>query len=351
VSSLNKLTLILVATQAVCLLTGLWIHDRLDAETKRWLAESQLPAAAGSSQPSTTRTGTEFDAPHSWALFSISYVWICGLQSAVAFLLLYRFRGEETKQQKRIEEEALQQVAHLVKTRDAVMFGLAKLAESRDPETGQHLERISLYSTRLATAMRRHPKFRGRVSPAFVRSIGISSALHDIGKVGVEDSILLKPGQLTPGERYRMQIHPTIGSECIREIELRLGKSNFLEMAREIALCHHERWDGQGYPAGLAGEEIPLAARVVAIADVYDALSSRRVYKEAVPHERCVEIIQEEAGTQFDPALVEIFLEVQHDLREIAQRLASNHEAPSPHGLEPSLAGEKYDHDLTAVPC
>ena len=129
--------------------------------------------------------------------------------------------------------------------------------------------------------------------------IGISSALHDIGKVALEDSVLLKPGELTSSERFKMQLHVEVGAESIREIERRLGTSNFLEMAREIANSHHERWDGAGYPTGLAGENIPLAARIVAIADVYDALSARRVYKEPFPHSECVEIIRREAGRQF----------------------------------------------------
>ncbi len=116
-----------------------------------------------------------------------------------------------------------------------------------------------------------------------------------------------------------MQLHATIGGQCVRDIEARLGNSNFLQMAREIALCHHERWDGTGYPKRLAGNKIPLAARIVAIADVYDALSNRRVYKEAFPHEKCVEIIKDGAGKSFDPEIVAVFLELQSEFREIAQ--------------------------------
>jgi HD-GYP domain-containing protein (c-di-GMP phosphodiesterase class II) len=203
-----------------------------------------------------------------------------------------------------------------------MIFGLAKLTESRDPDTGNHLERIARYSTRLAEALRRRPGYAERISPAFVRLIGISSALHDIGKVGISDSILLKPGTLDPEERSAMERHAVIGGQCLREIELKLGSSNYLEMAREIAFHHHERWDGKGYPDGLQGKEIPLAARIVAIADVYDALSTRRVYKEAFPHQECVEIISEQAGGQFDPALVEVFLRIQEEYEEIALRYA-----------------------------
>ena len=208
----------------------------------------------------------------------------------------------------------------MLRTRDAVIFGLARLTESRDLETGNHLERISIYSTRLASAARRDPRFYNQITPSFVKLIGISSVLHDIGKVGIRDSILLKPGKLERQERPLMQLHAAIGGKCIREIESRLGKSNFLTMAREIAFNHHERWDGRGYPKGLAGDEIPLAARIVAIADVYDALSTKRVYREALPHEKCVEMIRSQAGRQFDPALVEIFLKVESEFREIAQQ-------------------------------
>ena len=150
--------------------------------------------------------------------------------------------------------------------------------------------------------------------------IGVNAALHDIGKVGIEDAILLKPGKLTADERRRMQEHTTIGERCLAEIERRLGACNFLQMARDIVLCHQERWDGSGYPNGLMKTRIPLAARIVAIADVYDALASRRVYKPALPHEECVAIIRAEAGKQFDPEMVETFLKVEKTFREINRR-------------------------------
>ena len=136
---------------------------------------------------------------------------------------------------------SLERYSDLLRTRDAVIFGLARLAESRDPETGDHLERVALYATRLASALRRDPRYRGQLTSSFVKLIGISSALHDIGKVGVEDSILLKPGELEEAERRMMQLHAEIGGKCVCEIESRLGRSNFLQMAREIAFCHHER--------------------------------------------------------------------------------------------------------------
>jgi hypothetical protein len=254
------------------------------------------------------------------ALSLLTFVWTWALLGVLAYMLLARFHDEAEKDRARSVAEGLKQRQDLIRTRDAVVFGLAKLADSRDPDTGDHLERISVYSTLLATVLRRHPKYGKQVTPAFVRLIGISSALHDIGKVGVGDQILLKPGALTSDERAQMQSHAVIGGDCLREIEQRLGSSNFLQMAREIALAHHERWDGGGYPKGLRGEEIPLSARIVAIADVYDALSSRRVYKEPRAHAECIETIHKAAGTQFDPELVDVWLTIAPKFAEVAQR-------------------------------
>lgn len=290
-------------TQAVCLALGLWVRER-------FLASLQ-------------QAGDVDMARDGWILQIISFVWIAGIQAATVGILLHRsFRSH--KEQFQVQQESSVAAAReLVRTRDAVIFGLAKLSESRDPETGRHLERISLYSVKLASALRNHPKFRGEITPAFIRTIGVSSVLHDIGKVGIADSVLLKPGKLTPEERSHIQIHTQLGADCIREIERQLGNSEFLHMAKEIAMSHHEWWDGSGYPQGLKGEQIPLAARIVSIADVYDALSVNRVYKEAYPHERCVEEIREGAGTHFDPMLVDVFLRIESDFRLIARRFAA----------------------------
>jgi hypothetical protein len=263
------------------------------------------------------------DSADQRAVHLLTFCWIAGLQGLASWLLLTRMQGEQDREKNRSLEESLIRARDLVRTRDAVIFGLAKLAESRDPETGHHLERIALYSTRLASALRRHPRFHRIATTSFVRSIGISSALHDIGKVGVEDSILLKPGPLTTEERKRIEEHTGYGGDCIRQIQQRIGDPAFLEMAREIALHHHERWDGTGYPDGLSREQIPLAARIVAIADVYDALSVRRVYKAPFPHEACVAKIRSESGKHFDPDLVEVFLSIQSQFREIADRFVA----------------------------
>lgn len=261
----------------------------------------------------------------------LTLVWIGGLQSIAAYLVLTRLLSESSRNQEQSQLRLLSREKDLVRTRNAVIFGLAKLAEYRDRETGQHLERIALFATCLATALRRDPRFREAVSSTFVKTIGISSVLHDIGKVGLPDSILRKEGPLTPLERKRMQSHTAIGAECIRQIEQRLGNCNFLQMARQIALGHHERWDGSGYPNGIAGGEIPLAARVVAIVDVYDALVSKRCYKEAMPQQQCVSMIVESAGSHLDPSLVEVFRRVEPQFWEIASRYADR----KPAGKEP----------------
>jgi HD-GYP domain-containing protein (c-di-GMP phosphodiesterase class II) len=303
---------VLAVTQAACLAAGLWIQQQFLTALSRDEGVSAAVAVAGSSAHAENRL----------AAHALAYLWIVGLQAGTAWLVMSRMHGEQERLHTQSQEESLLRAREVLRTRDAVIFGLAKLAESRDPDTGHHLERIALYSTRLATAMRRHPKFRNVVTRSFVNSIGISSALHDIGKVGVDDAVLLKPGPLTSDEYRRIQQHAVIGGECIRQIQRRVGDPMFLELSREIAMYHHEKWDGQGYPQGLAGEEIPLAARIVAIADVYDALSVRRVYKDPYPHEVCVEKIRRDAGRHFDPEIVEVFLTIQHQFQEIAARFA-----------------------------
>jgi HD-GYP domain-containing protein (c-di-GMP phosphodiesterase class II) len=325
---------VLSCVQACCLAAGLWASQRFQAAHAQWEATQQANSAAlGAPLP---------DAGQNWsaeraALHVFGYLWLLVPQIIVSWLLFSRMQGTHERHRQQSREDALRASRELLMTRDAVVFGLAKLAESRDSDTGLHLERIALYSTRLAAAMRRQPRYRDVVDADFVSNIGVSSALHDIGKVGVEDSILLKPGRLTHDEHFRIQSHVQLGAECIRQIQRRLAGSEFLDMAREIALYHHERWDGRGYPVGLSGAEIPLAARVVAVADVYDALRTRRVYKEALPHDECVRIIREDAGTHFDPDLVDVFLSIQQQFREISERFQdqsrgdlSNRARPAP---------------------
>ncbi|TWU14954.1 Cyclic di-GMP phosphodiesterase response regulator RpfG [Symmachiella macrocystis] len=251
---------------------------------------------------------------------SLALLWTCTSLGICTYMIGSRIGDAFEKSQLNAETDTLQKAQSLLRTQDAVIFGLANLAESRDPETGEHLQRIALYATALAQSLRNKPKFRDVVDEEFVRLIGTGSALHDIGKVGIEDAILRKPGRLSNDERKEIQRHPLIGSECLLKIERRLGASNFLQMAREIAHSHHEWWNGSGYPDNLIGNEIPIAARIVAIADVYDALATRRVYKPDLPHIACVGFIERGRGTQFDPDLVDAFLEVEQQFRRIAEQ-------------------------------
>lgn len=320
----------LILAQVLCLAIGLWVHEGFVVSI---LEHEQAHSGSGPSASSESASAVSQIEGVLPTMRWIALVWIGGLQTALAYLILSRAFLQSSETQTRSAELSLQRDNDLLRTRNAVIFGLAKLAEARDPDTGYHLEKIACYSTILAKALRRSPRYRSQVTPVFIRQIGISSALHDIGKVGVEDAVLLKPGQLTKEERSRMQKHAEAGGECIREIERRLGNCNFLQLAREIAFCHHERWDGQGYPGNLSGEDIPLAARIVAIADVYDALSSRRIYKEPFPHEKCIEIIREESGKQFDPEVVEIFLTIEQDFRDIARRFAGQSEDEGEYSL------------------
>lgn len=209
-----------------------------------------------------------------------------------------------------------------LETRDVAIFALAKLAESRDTDTGEHLERVRRYSKCLAERLADDSPYSHLVDDRFVRLVYLTSPLHDIGKVGVPDSVLLKPGRLNDDEFAVMKTHAEIGAETLRAALERYPDAGFLRMAHDIAATHHERWDGRGYPEGLSGTDIPLCGRIVALADVYDALSSRRVYKEAFTHTVACSMIADEAGSHFDPIIVEAFLEVTDDFARIRQEHA-----------------------------
>ncbi len=209
--------------------------------------------------------------------------------------------------------------AHAAKISDtqiAMMFALAKLAESRDGETGRHLERIRESCGTLAFEVGKLPAYANKVDNAWIRDFMNASPLHDIGKVGIPDAILLKPGRLTAEEKAVMETHTTIGAMTLRAVAERHPGNEFLEFGIEVAWSHHERWDGKGYPRGLAGTEIPLSARILSVADTYDAVRSRRVYKSTEPHEKAVGIILSERGKQFDPDIVDVFVGIEDRFRE-----------------------------------
>ncbi len=203
-------------------------------------------------------------------------------------------------------------------SRDAVIFAMAKLAESRDDDTGKHLERICRYVEILA---KRLAESRPEIDPEWVRTVTLTAALHDIGKVGIPDAVLCKPGKLSDEERKVIQKHATIGGDTLLAVKRHMTQDTFLVTATEIAFAHHERWDGSGYPFGLAREDISLAARIVAVADVYDALTSERVYKKAMAHEDAAAAIVKGSGSHFDPAVVEAFKVTQNAIRATAEEL------------------------------
>ena len=196
----------------------------------------------------------------------------------------------------------------LFETRDIVIFSMAKLAESRDPETGNHLERIRHYSKTLAQAIKQLNLKAKEINQSIIDNIFLTSPLHDIGKIGIPDYILLKPGRLDDEEFKIMKTHSTIGFQTLNAALQKYPKADYLKMSAEIALSHHEKYDGTGYPQQLKGDEIPLAAHIVALADVYDALVNKRVYKEAYPHDVAKSIIIEEKDTHFNPLFVDAFL-------------------------------------------
>jgi HD-GYP domain-containing protein (c-di-GMP phosphodiesterase class II) len=211
-------------------------------------------------------------------------------------------------------------IRQLSSSRDAVIHGMARLAESRGGDIGGHLDRICAYSQLLSERLFGRPGYLGQVSDEWVATLTRAAALHDIGKVGIPDRILLKPGTLDEDEFRVMKTHARLGAEILQDLMVTHGAFPMLEMGTEIALGHHERWDGGGYPQGLFGRNIPLAARIVALADVYDALTSKRVYKAAWSRDETLSQMAGLAGSHFDPDLVSIFLQDADELERIRRR-------------------------------
>ncbi len=236
-------------------------------------------------------------------------------------------------------------VRQIVLSQEATIEGFAAMAEFRDPETGGHIKRIQYFVKALAEQLRRIPDSPARLDEVTVELLYKTALLHDIGKIGVPDNVLLKPGPLTGKERAIMQRHTELGAHVIGIIVSKLGQNEFLRIAGEIALSHHEKWDGAGYPQHLAGEQIPLSARLMAVADVYDALVSRRVYKPAYSHDQAVTIIREGSGSHFDPMVVDAFLEIEDEFERIALRFADDWKPLTSSAHESSLWGLKLSHN------
>jgi CHASE2 domain-containing sensor protein len=267
----------------------------------------------------------------SWVLLAYRQVFIPPLLPVVTLAVVFtvltsmRFLSADRQVRERTRKLAL--------TQDAIIQSLAALTETRHHETGGHIQRTRHYIRVLAGRLQAHPDFRALLDDATVDLLFRLAPLHDIGKVGVRDRILLKPDRLTPEEYDEMKRHTLYGSETIRLAKRMMGEDAFFQVADDLVLNHHERWDGTGYPAGLRGKAIPLPGRLMAIADAYDAIISPRVYKPALTHEEAVRAMGEKRGTYFDPVLVDAFLEVSEEFRGIAARFAGA-------GVEPELPPE-----------
>ncbi len=327
----GRLLLLLAAAQT--LLTGggvaavlLWSQSEatelITARLLSWAAmSSQAWTVAGA--PLSGELQAIASPIHRVAATAVALLTITNLMLSV--WLFRGYAGRMTRLNANLEDLAEQRGGDLIRARDAVIVGLAKLAEFRDADTGQHLDRIGRYVEILAKGLRsREPQRYGQLTDAWIHNLVVGSALHDIGKVGIPDRVLGKPGALTPEERSLIEDHPIIGGECIQAMEQELGDSSFLTLAREIAYSHHEWWDGTGYPFRLEGPAIPLSARIVALADVYDALTTQRPYKPGLAHERCREVILSGAGTQFDPEMVTEFLAQEDAFQRTASEMQRN---------------------------
>jgi putative two-component system response regulator len=251
------------------------------------------------------------------------------LQSRIAATLeKKRLRDQEEIYRKQIEEynvhlehRVQEQVRQISATQLAIIFALARLSESRDDDTGSHLERVREYCRLLVDRLHLLPKYATIINQTFMENIFAASPLHDVGKVGLPDRILLKPARLTAEEFEIMKSHTTIGADTLRAVDREYPGNSFIRTGIEIAESHHEKWDGSGYPHGLAGEAIPLAARIVALVDVYDALTSTRVYKKAMLHRESVAIILDGRGKHFDPDIVDSFEVLEAEFQRIRQKL------------------------------
>ena len=270
------------------------------------------------------------DEAHGLALGAVDYITKPMNPAAVlarvnTHVSLKRARDELEAHNRSLEVEVAERMKDNQAIQDVSILALARLAETRDPETGNHILRTQEYVRELGLRMTGHPRYAAQIDAHRVGLIATSAPLHDIGKVGIPDAILLKPGKLTDEEWVVMRTHAVIGALAIERAEAEVGRDvDFLRYAKQIAHWHHERWDGTGYPDRLAGDTIPLAARLMALADVFDALISRRVYKDPMSPEKARAIIAEQRGKHFDPDLVDLFLEGFGAFVDIANRHADD---------------------------
>ncbi|MDR2503404.1 MAG: two-component system response regulator [Deltaproteobacteria bacterium] len=277
-----------------------------------------------------TAKAQEDDETHGFELGAVDYITKpisppILMARVATHLALQQARKSLAKHNEELEAEVEARTRQLAGLQDSLITAMAAMSETRDNETGQHIRRTQLYLHALAEHLKDHPKFKDSLTERTITMIYKSAPLHDIGKVGVPDRILLKPDRLTPEEFEEMKKHTVYGRDTILAAEKELDTPElFLEIACDIAYMHHEKWNGSGYPTGASGDNIPIAARMMAIADVYDALISKRVYKDAMSHEKASSIISEGRGTHFDPDIVDTFLRIS-DLFDSIAKAHSDH--------------------------
>ncbi len=229
---------------------------------------------------------------------------------------------ELKKHRDKLDDLVKERTHELSLTQEATIEAMASLAEWRDPETGLHIKRTQKFVLLLAEFMAKDEKYCKALDPKTIELLYLSAPLHDVGKVSIPDAILQKPGRLTEEEFEYMKQHTTRGRDALSSADSKLGSDSFLRIARTIAYSHHERWDGKGYPQGLAEDKIPLPAQLMSVADVYDALTSKRVYKPSMPHEKARDLIVEGRGTQFAPDVVDAFLSLEDEFKAVAEKFA-----------------------------
>lgn len=247
--------------------------------------------------------------------------WIIRLVFYLLMSLIIGFLSDYSKREYERKNSITKEISN---SHMATIYALVKLSESRDDETGTHIERVSLLCKLLTEKLLSLPKYADYIDAHFIDNMYKASALHDIGKVGIPDNILLKPGKLTAEEFEVIKQHTIIGANTLLDVQKKYPNNKFLDFGIVISYYHHEKWNGKGYPCGLSKEAIPLPARIMALVDVYDALRSKRVYKEAYSHEESVEIIKEGRGTHFDPEIVDVFLENEKEFKDAFERISMN---------------------------
>ena len=230
-------------------------------------------------------------------------------------LKIYKMQQELEVYNKRLHKMVNEQIKKITEEEKNFMYALAMLAESKEDRNGAHVRNIGRNCKLLAQSLQFSPKFEREITNSFISTIETAAPLHDIGKVSISDTILLKPGRLTQEEMLIVRSHAELGAKTLIELYNMNEHNEFLEMAIDIAHYHHEKWNGKGYPEGLSGTDIPLAARIMAVVDVYDALTSDKCYKTAYSHEKSMEIINEESGKSFDPDIIEVFNKIQKQLK------------------------------------